>query len=297
MRRVDIGVVLGFDGGRGRGMDALTAAARHVEELGLSSFWAPDHVVFVEGAESRYPYGKSGRAPVGRRPGVYDPFVALAAAAAVTSRIRLGTGVLILPQREPLNVAQQAVAVDHAAAGRLDLGIGVGWLREECEALGVPWARRGERTDEYVRLMRALWRDDVVDFEGEFVSVRGIQAWPKPLQSGGVPVWVGGNTDAALRRVAAVGDGWYGWLLDADQAAERIAFLRAACEAEGRDPATVGLKLGLPWPGSFDTLPDYVASIARLGVTELVLAPHAADIALHDRLLALATAADSVRSG
>ena len=294
---MDVGVVLGFDGGRGRAMDALATAARHVEDTGLSSLWAPDHVVFVEGAESRYPYGASGRAPVGRRPGVYDPFVALTAAAAVTTRIRLGTGVLILPQREPLNVAQQAVAVDHVAQGRLDLGIGVGWLREECEALGVPWARRGERTDEYVRLLRALWRDDVVDFDGEFVSVRGIQAWPKPVQQPGVPVWVGGDTDVAVRRAANVGDGWYGWLLGPDEVAERTAFLRVACEQTGRDPASVGIKVGLPWPGPLAELRPYAEAVRALGAGELVVAPNAPGAELRDRIDEVAALHEALTQG
>ena len=268
-----IGVVLGFDGGPGRGMDALAAAARHADDVGLSSFWAPEHIVFVDGAASRYPYSADGRAPVGRRPGVYDPLVALAVAATVTSRLRLGTGVLILPEREPLTVAQQIVAVDHASQGRLDLGVGVGWLREEFDVLGVPWARRGERTDDYIAALHALWRDDVVEHHGEFASFSGVLAWPKPVQQPGPPVWIGGNTDAALHRTARLGDGWYGWSLTAEQVVERLAVLWAACEAVGRDAAGVGLKIGLPWAGDLNDLRPLVEELAALGVTELVVAP------------------------
>ncbi len=283
-----IGVVLGFDGGRGRGMDALADAARRVEELGLSSLWLPEHVVFVQDAVSRYPYADDGAPPVGRRPGTYDPLVALTVAAIVTERIRLGTGVLVLPQREPVTVAQQIVALDHASQGRFDLGIGVGWLREEFEALGVPWARRGARTDDHLRALQALWTQDVAEHHGEFTSFSGVLAWPKPVQQPGPPVWVGGNVDASLRRAATLGAGWYGWKLSVDQVAERMQTLRALCEANDRDPGDVGVKIGLPWPGALTELRPYVDALAGLGVEELVVAPGTAGVDQRERLEPLA---------
>lgn len=285
---MDIGVVLGFDGGRGRGMTELADAARRVEALGLASLWLPEHVVFVQGATSRYPYADDGAPPVGRRPGTYDPLVGLTVAALVTERIRLGTGVLVLPQREPVTVAQQIVALDHASAGRFDLGIGVGWLREEFEALGVPWARRGARTDDHLRAMRALWTQDVAEHHGEFTSFSGVQAWPKPVQQPGPPVWVGGNVDASLRRAATLGDGWYGWKLSVVEVVERMARLRALCEEHDRDPATVGVKIGLPWPGDLDELRPYADALAGLGVAELVVAPGTAGVDQRERLEPLA---------
>lgn len=286
-----IGAVLGFDGGRGRGMDALADAARHAEAVGLASLWFPEHVVFVKDATSRYPYDEGGQPPVGRRPGVYDPLIAIAVAATVTTTLRFGTGILVLPQREPVTCAQQLVAVDHASQGRFDLGIGVGWLREEFEALGVPWARRGARTDEYVEVLRKLWTDEVVDHHGEFASFAGVQAWPKPVQQPGPPVWVGGNTHPAVDRAGRLGDGWFGWRLTPDEVAERLARLRGAAEAAGRPADAVGVKIGLPWPGDLGELRAYADALAELGVGELLVAPAAPGRDVRDRLDELAALA------
>ncbi|MFM7537706.1 MAG: TIGR03619 family F420-dependent LLM class oxidoreductase [Acidimicrobiales bacterium] len=277
-----IGATLAFDGGRGRGMAELAEASERAEAVGLDSLWFPEHVVFVEGARSQYPYGTLA---MGKRPGVYDPLIAMTVAAGVTSRVRLGTGVLILPQREPLTLAQQVVAVDHASGGRVDLGIGVGWLREEFEALGVPWARRGARADEYVAALRTAWRDEVSNLTGEFSSFAGVLAYPKPAQAGGPPILVGGNTPAALDRARRLGDGWFGWALTVDEVATAI-------DALGGVPATVGLA----WPRPFDALVDYAKALAQLGVRELVVAPGTRDVPLGDRLAGLAEALDGVRA-
>jgi probable F420-dependent oxidoreductase len=255
-------------------MRELAAAARHAEAVGLDSLWFPEHVVFVEGATSRYPYGSLA---LGRRPGMYDPLVAMTVAASATTRVRLGTGVLILPQREPLTLAQQVVAVDHASGGRVDLGIGVGWLREEFEALGVPWAGRGHRADEHIGALRAAWRDEVAAYEGDVVRFSGVLAWPKPLQAGGVPILVGGNSPAALERAARLGDGWFGWALTLDEVAASVARL-------GSLPATVGLA----WPGPLPALADHAAALRDLGVHELVVAVATRGVPLHDRLGELA---------
>lgn len=280
---MDVGVVVNFDGGRNRGMEALAACARQLDASTLTSMWLPEHVVFVQGATSLYPYSTEGL-NLGRRPGMYDPLIGLTVAATVTERIRLGTGVLILPQREPVTLAQQLVALDHAAQGRIDLGIGVGWLREECETLGVPWERRGARTDEYIGVLRALWRDDVVDHDGEFVHLTGALAWPKPVQDGGLPIWVGGNTPPALRRAGRLGDGWFGWNLDVDQVRTSIATIRTTAAAAGRDPSTVRLKVGRAWPGDLGEVGAYVAALAPLGVGEVLIAPATAGVEMAQRL-------------
>jgi probable F420-dependent oxidoreductase len=269
-----IGGSLAFDGGRGRGMADLAAACERAEAAGLDSMWFAEHVVFVQDAVSQYPYGSL---PLGSRPGTYDPLVAIAVAAGVTSRIRLGTGVLILPQREPLTVAQQVVALDHASDGRVDLGIGVGWLREEFEALGLSWAGRGRRTDEHVAAMRSAWRDEVSSFHGEFVSFSGVLAYPKPVQPGGPPILVGGNTPAALDRARRLGDGWFGWALSIEEVAAAVGTLDGL-------PATVGLA----WSKPFADLVPYARAVAELGVRELVVAPMARGVSLHDRLGELA---------
>ena len=285
---MDVGVVVAHDGRPGRGMAELAELAVAAEAAGLSSLWVPEHVVFVRGAVSRYPYNETGELRLGRQPGVYDPLVALAYVAARTDRLRLGTSILILPQREPLIVAQQIVALDHASGGRFDFGIGVGWLREEFDALGVPWERRGDRTDEYVEAMKVLWRDEVCDFEGEFVSFHEVLAYPKPLQQPHPPIWVGGNTSAAQRRAARLGDGWYAWQLSVPELASCIEGLDRACEGAGRNPSTVRRKLGLNWAGDLTELRPYAEQAAAHGFEELVVAPAAPGQDLRRRIEELA---------
>jgi len=264
-----VGVSLVFDGGRGRQMADLSALARHADDAGLASFWLPEHVVFVDGATSQYPYGEL---RLGRRPGTYDPIVALTVAAAATTSIRLGTSVLILPLRNPVVLAQQAVALDHASDGRLSLGIGVGWLREEMDAVGVPWERRGDRTDDYVAAMRALWRDDLAAHQGEFVRFENVLAWPKPVQQPGVPIYVGGNPPAALRRAARLGDGWFGWALDAAEVATALNDLDHELHLQQRARAELKTIIGVAWPRPLEDLRDYADNLSSLGVDELVVA-------------------------
>ncbi len=288
---MDIGAVIAFDGGPGRGMDKLLAAARHAEAVGLDSIWIPEHVVFVAEATSRYPYNESGELNLGKRPGTFDPLIAITAAAAQTERIRLGTSILIVPERNPVVLAQEIVALDHVAQGRFDFGIGVGWLREEFDAIGIPWAQRGLRTDDYLRAMDVLWQDELCSYSGPFVSFEGVQAWPKPLQQPRPPVWVGGNTPPALVRTARLGDGWYGWNFTAEELAPAVAELHQVCEREGRDPATVRLMVGLPWSEAFDGLPAYLAAAEAVGVEQVTVAPGARGVELTQRLEELAVAA------
>jgi probable F420-dependent oxidoreductase len=156
----------------------------------------------VDEPASRYPYADDGRVAVPAEADWLDSMVALSFAAAATSTIRLATGVLVLPEHNPVVVAKQAASLDALSGGRLTLGVGVGWSREEFDALGVPFARRGARTAEYVAAIRTLWRDDVATFDGEFGRFAAIRVNPKPVQ-GRIPVVLGGNSDAALRRAAA----------------------------------------------------------------------------------------------
>ena len=196
-----------------------------------------------------------------------DPLIGLSFAAAATSTIRIATGVLLLPEHNPVLVAKQAATLDTLSGGRLTLGIGVGWSREEFDALGVPFERRGARTKEYVDAIRTLWRDDIASFDGEFVHFDAVRVNPKPVHDRRIPIVLGGNSDAALRRVAAWGDGWYGFNLpDVDAVGERVAFLRTLCTEHGRDPAELRLAVALR-----DLQPRDVAPLAALGIDELVL--------------------------
>jgi probable F420-dependent oxidoreductase len=279
---MNLGLVFAFNGRPDRTMADLRSVAVHAEEAGFNSVWFPEHVVFFPEYESKYPYSADGDPGFGKRQGVYDPLFASMVVAGATERMRMGTAVVILPQRNPIVLAQEVVALDHASNGRFDLGIGLGWSHEEYAALGVPWAQRGKRTDEYLKVMKALWTDELVSFHGDFVNFDGVIAEPKPLQTP-MPIWVGGG-GVAMHRAAKHGTGWYGWNLRGEDIAKSMAELTAACEQEGRDPATIGRKIGLPFGGSAHDLSKYLDIARAAGVTEVVLAVGINATQLHARI-------------
>jgi probable F420-dependent oxidoreductase len=211
--------------------------AKLAEDLGYESLWTFEHVIVPEEYDSVYPYNPSGKLAVGADGQFVDPLVALTWIAASTERLRLGTGVNILPQVNPLYFAKQASSIDYLSNGRLMLGLGVGWLREEFDALGVSFERRGARADEYLDAMTAAWSGERVDFEGEFVRWKGWSMQPRPVQRPRIPIIVGGTSPAAIRRVVARGDGWYVIHRDLDHFKELMGRLRAECDRQGRDPA------------------------------------------------------------
>jgi probable F420-dependent oxidoreductase len=175
--------------------------------------------------------------------------------------------VLLLPEHNPVLMAKQAATLDTLSGGRFTLGIGIGWSREEFDALGVPFERRGARTVEYVEAMRTLWRDDVASFDGEFVRFDSVRVNPKPVRDRRIPIVLGGNSDAALRRVAAWGDGWYGFNVDGVSAVrDRVAMLASLCSEQGRDVRELRIAVALQDPQR-----DDVAALADLGVDELVV--------------------------
>jgi probable F420-dependent oxidoreductase len=231
-----IGVVSGFDG-RSSPQQAIDAG-QIAEERGFYSFFVPEHVLFFREYASRYPYSGDGRVP-GDPEGVLEPFTALTWLAAHTSKIRLGTGICLVPQRSPIYTAKQAADVDYLSGGRLELGVGIGWLREEFQALGVPWERRAARTAECIGVMKTLWCDEVSEYEGEFFSLSPCLQNPKPVQKPHPPIFFGGESDAALRRVAELGQGWYGFQLAPDALRERLARLDELLAEAGRSRADV----------------------------------------------------------
>jgi probable F420-dependent oxidoreductase len=186
----------------------------------------------------------------------------MAHVAAATTRLRLITGVLVVPQRNPLVLAKQVATLDHLSGGRISLGIGVGWLREEFDALGVPFERRGARTDEYVLAMRALWAGDDARFRGAFVRFDGMSCNPKPVR-GGVPILVGGHSEQAARRAARLGDGFFPATGIQRPVEPLIDLMRRAAEEAGRDPAGIELTLGCPGALSDDPLREVEACRAR----------------------------------
>jgi probable F420-dependent oxidoreductase len=252
------------DGARREVIDAVAVAA---ERGGFATLWAGEHVVMVDEPASRYPYAPDGRIAVPAAADWLDPLLALGFAAAATRRIGIATGVLLVPEHNPVLLAKQAASLDVLSGGRLTLGLGIGWSREEFEALGVPFERRGARAREYVAAMRALWREEVASFAGEFARFERIRVNPKPLRDGRIPVVLGGNSDGALRRVARWGDGWYGFNLDGvAEAAERIGVVHRLCAESGRDRAELRLAVALR-----DLNADDISPLADLGVDELVI--------------------------
>jgi probable F420-dependent oxidoreductase len=201
-------------------------------------------------ARSVYPYAASGKLPGGADQNYLDPFALLGWLAHATRKIKLGTSVLVVPYRNPLVTAKMLATIDRLANGRLILGAGVGWLREEFEAVGAPpFEERGHVTDEYLALMRRTWTTDPVSFEGRYYRVKDVHALPKPAQAGGIPIWIGGHTDAAVRRAATIGDGWHPLalrppdLLLPEEFAAKVATFRSAAQQAGRDPSALTLSL------------------------------------------------------
>ncbi|HEX7162456.1 MAG TPA: LLM class F420-dependent oxidoreductase [Trebonia sp.] len=246
--------------------EIIREVAMAAESCGFATLWAGEHVIQVDSPASPYPYSPDGRIAVPADADWLDPLLALSFAAAVTSRIGLATGVLLLPEHNPVVIAKQAATLDKLSSGRATLGIGIGWSAEEFAALGVPFARRGQRAAEYVAAMRTLWSDDVASFDGDFTGFSGIRVNPKPVRDRRIPVVVGGNSDAALNRAADFGDGWYGFNLPTAAVAERVSALAAACERQGRPPEELTVAVALS-----DGSPTLLASLAEVGVTELVV--------------------------
>lgn len=245
--------------------------AQLAEAAGFDSVFAVDHVVFPDNYTSTYPYSPTGRLPVGRAGAFPDPLIWIAFAAAVTTRLRFMTSVIILPQRNPLLLAKQVATLDHMSGGRFELGIGVGWLKEEFQAMGVPFERRGKRADEYVAAMQALWAEDGASFDGEFVKFRQVSCNPKPL--GRVPIIVGGHSEAAARRAGRLGDGFFPSVgAQVDTMPLFDVARRAAAEA-GRDPAHIEMIAGCPdlLPSSTVEPKAAIEERARRGISRIVL--------------------------
>jgi probable F420-dependent oxidoreductase len=247
---------------------AALTLARAAEEAGFESLWTIEHVVVPAGYESTYPYSRSGRMPGPEDAPIPDPLIWLAWVGAATERIRLATGILILPQRNPVVVAKEIATLDWMSGGRFILGVGAGWLKEEFEVIGVPFEHRGRRLDEYIGALRALWTQGTAGFDGETVSFSGAISRPQPAQ-GSVPVVIGGHSDAAARRAGRLGDGFFPGKGDL---AHLISVMREAAVEAGRDPDAVELTASGHECRGPDAL-DAVARLADLGVSRVVFAP------------------------
>lgn len=258
--------------------DLIGGYARAAEEAGFESIWVFEHAVIPADYDSRYPYNAEGRIGI-EDDDMPDPFGLLAFLAGVTERLLLGTGVLILPQRSPVICAKECATVDALSGGRLQLGIGVGWLREEAEAVGTKFEDRGKRTDEYVEVMRTLWREPEATFHGEFTHFDRAKSNPKPVQPGGPPIHVGGHSAAAARRAGRLGDGWFPIGLDEDDFGTRRDEMIAAARDHDRNPDDIEITYNRG--SKLDTVKRY----GDLGVSRWVVAAWGEDLESSKRIL------------
>jgi probable F420-dependent oxidoreductase len=266
-----VGVVQIFDGTPGRGIDHVIEFAQHVEALGFDSLWVPDHVIFFDNYGSKYPHTDDGSIDFKKDQGILEPSMTMLAAGLNTKRIRVGTSVEILTERNPVIRARELATVDVAIGGRIEYGIGVGWSQEEYAALGIPFDERGARCDEYIESMRVLWSEKRPTYHGRFVDFDSVIFNPKP-PNGKIPIVIGGNSPAALTRVAKLGDGWHGWKLTLDEVAEKLAEIDVKLQKYGRRRDELKLNVGLPFKGDLDDLVAYRDGLIRLGIDEMVFA-------------------------
>jgi probable F420-dependent oxidoreductase len=253
--------------------------ARVAEDCGFSSLWVPEHAILFDEYEPNYPYSEDGKMPGGSTGNVLDPFPVLSFFAAQTRRIRIGTGVMILPQRNPIYAAKEIASLDVLSGGRLDVGIGVGWLAEEMRALGTPWERRGARTNSYVSVMKALWCEDPSAYEDEFYSLPECRFAPKPVQKPHPPLVFGGESRPALRRIAEFGQGWNAAMKTPEQMVTLLAELDELLAENGRTRDELEVTV---MPGA-DLTPDDLEAYRDAGVDQIVA-------------LGVAPSADAVRS-
>jgi probable F420-dependent oxidoreductase len=213
--------------------ELLAAIGREAEERGFSTIWVGEHVVLFEEYASAYPYADDGKIPAPPGTGLLEPLATLTYLAAHTRTVRLGTAMVLLPQRNPVYTAKEVATLDWLSGGRVDLGVGVGWLEEEFRAVNVSWPHRGRRTDEYLEVLHTLWTDDTSAYSGEFYTLPPCQMFPKPVQPS-VPIHIGGESDAALSRAARVGQGWHTFNRSPEQLAEPLARLDELLAVQGR---------------------------------------------------------------
>jgi len=224
--------------------DAIRRVAQRAEELGFDGVWVSDHIVIPQTEVDPFAHRFGDPTHIGSL--IYEPLTVLAFVAACTTRIRLGTTVIILPYRNPLLTAKILSTIDVLSGGRVTAGVGVGWMEAEFAALGVPFQGRGGLSDEYIKAMIALWTEDRPAFHGEHVQFENIGFDPKPVQRPHIPVWIGGNSRSAIRRAARLGDGWHPTRPHVQDIKAGAELLREFCEQQGRDPNTVTIAARLP---------------------------------------------------
>ena len=292
--------------GRDVGRNSLIEFAQTAEKAGIHSAWASDHVCWPAEYKSKYPYSSDGSFPAPAGLGWLDPIGTLLFVAGCTDQIRLGFTVLILPYRPPVATAKQLATIDVVSEGRLILGVGVGWMREEAEVLGMPWDNRGRRSDEQLEIFEALFREEAPSYDGNYYSFPQVRFEPKPIQQP-LPVWVGGNSQAAFRRTARFGHAFHAAFEPLDVVKREWGQVREACEAIGRDPDELDLSLRMfldpnetmelakSIGGSSDQMVETIGLCQEIGITHILVDPVARG-GINGRLDALADFMSDVAS-
>jgi probable F420-dependent oxidoreductase len=250
--------------------ELLAHLAQTAEQCGFESLWTVEHVVIPKDYQSPYPYSKSGKIPGGEDVPIPDPLLPLSFAAALTKTIRLATGVIILPQRHPLYFAKEIATLDLLSGGRVIVGIGSGWLKEEFDALGLDFRTRGARTDEAIQAVRTCWRDELSSFHGKHFNFGPVRSYPKPVRNK-VPIHIGGHSPAAAKRAGRLGDGFFPALGEIPRLQELFTTMQTAALDAGRDPSQVELSC------MARAAADSVKPLADIGISRVVVAPPAFD--------------------
>lgn len=259
--------ISGIGMGKGSRPGTLRLVAEHAERLGFATLWAPEHVVLFDHYESAYPYSDDGSFLAASTVDLTDPFLTLSFVAAQTSRLRLATGICLVPEHNPLVLAKQIATLDSLSEGRFALGVGIGWSWEEFAALGIPFDRRAQRTCEYIEVMRKLWSEDKTSFKGEFVSFNDARCFPKPAQGARLPIIFGGESAPALRRVARYGSGWFSVRLKPDDLASKLERLKTLLAEHNRKLAEIELIVS---PYQEEVTRDDLRRYHELGVSEII---------------------------
>jgi probable F420-dependent oxidoreductase len=263
--------------GRHANVDNVTTFARCADDAGFDGLWVFDHVVLQKEQQSRYPYSADGNMGFPPTMDFLEPLTLLTYLAGVTKRARLGTSVLVLPMRQPVLHAKIMATIDFLSRGRFVLGAGVGWWEQEFEVLSVPWERRGKRMDECLQLVRALWTEEWVNFDGEFYEAKDWTCNPKPVQAGGIPIWLGGESRGQLQRIGKYADGWLATSNSLPRLLEDFGVAREAAEQAGRDP--LQLAIAIEGAGMLDAdhqeqTAAHLGRLKEMGVKHAILGVH-----------------------
>jgi len=240
---------------------------QHAEAAGIESVWTFEHVVVPTDYDSKYPYDRSGKMGIAPEGWFLDPLISLAHVAAATKTIRLGTGVNIFPQTNPLLFAKQTASLDALSGGRLTLGLGIGWLAEEYQAMGTPFERRGARFDDYLEAVKKVWSGDVVEHESDFLSWHGFKSYPTPAQKPHPPILIGGTTTKTLQRVVKAADGWYAPSDSQKELTEKLAELKVIAAQADRPLESIDITTN--W--RIAKRPDALQEFEDLGITRAVV--------------------------